>query len=117
MNTVTLTLELPADRLAGLQAFLLGGESVAVATPQEPTPAKAEPVPAKAETAAPDPVKAEEPVKHRTKAELRALGVKLAHAGRDDELVAVFRQFGVESLKKLSEDDYDACYAALEALL
>lgn len=130
MNTVKVTIDLPVNRLADLEKFLLNEPPVpvpevpaVVAEPSMPArPAKAvpanEPEPeqitkdpepaAEPSVAEPEP----EPIKV-TKTMIRALGVEYTKAGRQDELAAVFAKFGASSLSKLDEKDFPEVYRLL----
>lgn len=121
MNTVKITIDLPVNRLADLQRFLLNETPglqmmvdapvpvpevpAVVAAPSEPEPTVAEPEPANAEPE-PTPVKV-------TKTMIRALGVEYTKAGKQKELAEVFAKFGASSLSKLEEKDYAEVYKLL----
>ena len=133
MNTVRITIDLPVDRLADLERFLLNEQPVPVPEvpavvaeprkpkrstgapkpedkPSTPEPAveAAEPSDEPSEPAAPEP----EPVKV-TKSMIRALGMEYTKAGRQVELAEVFAKFGASSLSKLEEKDFPEVYKLL----
>lgn len=119
---VRVTIELPAEKLSELQALLIG-KVPSVPVPEEPavavTPTNGKP------TAEPEPV----PEKHTedndkssdkpskiTKEMIRAKGIEITKAGKQDQLAAVFKQFGAANLRSINEDDYEAVYQMLEAI-
>lgn len=132
MNTVRITIDLPVDRLADLERFLLNEQPVpvpevpaVVAEPRKPKRSNGAPKPAAepnnessepaaepsdepSEPAAPEP----EPVKI-TKSMIRALGMEYTKAGRQAELAEVFAKFGASSLSKLEEKDFPEVYKLL----
>ena len=119
MTTIRVTMDVPANKLAALQGFLLDAEAPEVIEPAKAKEPEAVPQVIKAEAPrveepAPEEPKAEKTV---TRADIRALGVKLSKAGRNAELAEVFSRFGVKNIKDLKEEDFAACHAALEAIL
>lgn len=127
MNTVKITIDVPVDRLADLERFLLNEQSIPVpevpAVVAEPKskrstespkpadePSTAEPAVAEDEPNTPEPEP--EPVKV-TKTMIRALGMEYTKAGRQAELAEVFAKFGASSLSKLEEKDFAEVYKLL----
>lgn len=117
---VTITMEIPVEKLTDLQA-LLSSEPVpvpevpaivAAPAPSDPVrmadePAK-KPGPIQQEPEQSDP--ADEPV---TKSMIRAKGLELTQAGKKAELEAVFKKFGAAKLRDLKEEDYAGAYRLL----
>lgn len=110
MNTVRITLDLPTDRLADLQKFL-EGKAPAPAVAKKPTK-KEEPVPVP-ET----PAVVEEPAEVKIdKSALRAKGVEITKAGKQDQLREIFKKFNATNLSSLAEEHYAEAYKLMEEL-
>ena len=126
---VTITMEIPVEKLTELQALLTGNlpsihdlEREPVPVPEEPavvavpsTPAEQAPTagessgePEKSDSSVPG-----EPV---TKSMIRAKGLELTQAGKKAELEAVFKKFGAAKLRDLKEEDYAEAYRLLGEL-
>lgn len=109
---VRVTIDLPAEKLSELQALLV----------TEPVPVPEEP----AVVAAPKNIEPERPrettkndkpqPKTVTKEMIRAKGIEITKAGKQDQLAAVFKQFGAANLRSVKEEDYAAVYEMLEAI-
>lgn len=110
---VRVTIDLPAEKLSELQALLV----------TEPVPVPEEP----AVVAAPktEPERPRETTKNVapkstgvaiTKEMIRAKGIEITKAGKQDQLAAVFKQFGAANLRSVKEEDYAAVYEMLEAI-
>ncbi len=127
---VRVTIDLPAEKLSELQALLTGNlpsihdlEREPVPVPEEPavvaTPTTAEPVaepkPVAKKPAKTDDKPAEKPSKI-TKEMIRAKGIEITKAGKQDQLAAVFKQFGAANLRSIKEEDYEAVYKMLEEI-
>lgn len=127
---VRVTIDLPAEKLSELQALLTGKlpsihdlEREPVPVPEEPAvvaaPTAAEPVtepkPVAKKPAKTDNKPAEKPSKV-TKEMIRAKGIEITKAGKQDQLAAVFKQFGAANLRSINEEDYEAVYEMLEAI-
>ena len=117
---VTITMEIPIEKLTDLQV-LLSSEPVPV--PEVPAvvaaPAPSDSVRVAKESAEkPGSVQqepeqsdpADEPV---TKSMIRAKGLELTQAGKKAELEAVFKKFGAAKLRDLKEEDYAEAYRLL----
>lgn len=117
---VTITMEIPVEKLTDLQVLLSSGPVpvpevpavVAVPAPSDPVrvaekPAE-KPGPVQQEPEQNDP--ADEPV---TKSMIRAKGLELTQAGKKAELEAVFKKFGAAKLRDLKEEDYAEAYRLL----
>lgn len=121
---ITVTMEIPVEKLTGLQALLSGDLDAAAAvaplaaleepvityTPVEPKPAGEGDTPGDS----PEP-KAAEPVQV-TKSMIRARGLELTQAGKKAELEGVFKKFGAVKLRDLKEEDYAEAYRLLGEL-
>lgn len=131
---VRVTIDLPAEKLSELQALLIGNLPSIYDLEREPVPVPEEPAvvaaPTTAESVAePKPVAkkpaktdnkpverpAEKPVKV-TKEMIRARGIEITKAGKQDQLAAVFKQFGAANLRSVKEEDYEAVYEMLGAI-
>lgn len=122
MDKINVSLSLTPNELLTLAAFLVKPDCVsveAVDTPAEASPEATndtapvvEAVPAEEESAAE--LTAEPPV---TKADLRALGVKLTKAGKTNDLKRAFNTFGAAKLGEVKEKDYPALKKVLEDLI
>lgn len=121
---VTITMEIPVEKLTGLQALLSGDlDAAAAVTPlaalEEPaityTPIESKPV-GEGDIPGDSPApKAAEPVQV-TKSMIRAKGLELTQAGKKAELESVFKKFGAVKLRDLKEEDYAEAYRLLGAL-
>lgn len=123
---VRITIDLPAEKLSELQALLTGNlpsihdlEREPVPVPEEPavtvTPTNGNP------TAEPEPVSEKRTENNDksskiTKEMIRAKGIEITKAGKQDQLAAVFKQFGAANLRSIKENDYEAVYEMLEAI-
>ena len=120
---ITITMEIPVEKLTELQALLNGDlpsihdlERAPVPVPEAPAvvaaPMAEEPArksgPVQQEPEQSDP--ADEPV---TKSMIRAKGLELTQAGKKAELEAVFKKFGAAKLRDLKEEDYAEAYRLL----
>jgi hypothetical protein len=109
---VRVTIDLPAEKLSELQALLV----------TEPVPVPEEP----AVVAMPKSIEPERPRETPkndkpklvlvTKEMIRARGIEITKAGKQDQLAAVFKQFGAANLRSVKEEDYAAVYEMLEAI-
>lgn len=130
---VRVTIDLPAEKLSELQALLVTEpvpvpeEPAVVAAPNKPRRVSSEAgkrnessVDEVARTDAESNKPAErkpdnKPVKV-TKEMIRARGIEITKAGKQDQLAAVFKQFGAANLRSIKEEDYEAVYKMLEAI-
>lgn len=122
MDKINVNLNLTPDELLMLAAFLVKPDCIsveAIDTPAEVSPEAAndakpviEAVPAEEEPAAE--LTTEPPV---TKADLRALGVKLTKAGKTEDLKRAFGTFGAAKLGEVKEEDYPALKKVLEDMI
>lgn len=124
---VRITIDLPAEKLTDLQAFLAEKPTESVPVPEEPdvvaAPSTTKPV-KEPEPVAEKPAKADsmpvekpaEPESKVTKSMIRAKGIEITKAGKQDQLEAVFKQFGAANLRAIDEADYEAVYKMLEAI-
>lgn len=124
---VRITIDLPAERLADFQAFLVEKPTESVPVPEEPAVVAApnntkpvkepEPVAEKHAKADNKPIKKPaEPEAKVTKSMIRTKGIEITKAGKQDQLEAVFKQFGAANLRAIDEADYEAVYKMLEAI-
>lgn len=117
---VRVTIDLPAEKLSELQALLVAEpvpvpeEPAVVAVPITAKPV-AEPKPVAKKPAKTDDKSTEKPSKV-TKEMIRAKGIEITKAGKQDQLAAVFKQFGAANLRSIKEEDYEAVYEMLEAI-
>lgn len=123
---VRITIDLPAEKLSELQAMLTGNlpsindlEREPVPVPEEPVvvaaPKSKEPKPVAKKPEKADGKSAEKPAKV-TKEMIRARGIEITKAGKQDQLAAVFKQFGAANLRSIKEENYEAVYEMLEAI-
>ena len=133
MKTVAITMVVPVTKLAALQDFLtaeaipadtevsaerVAAYQAAVPVPEEPAVVAGgagvteppEAYMAHAPKAEPGPAAEKKQI---TKTELRALGVELTKAGKQDELAAALGKFGAKKLSEVKESDYEALYKEL----
>ena len=116
---VTITMEIPVEKLTDLQVLLSSGP---VPVPEVPAVVAA-PAPSKSDASAGNPEEpkavwkepapsnsGDEPV---TKSMIRAKGLELTQAGKKAELEAVFKKFGAAKLRDLKEEDYAEAYRLL----
>lgn len=140
---VRVTIDLPAEKLSELQALLTGNlpsihdlEREPVPVPEEPavvaapnTERKArldDPVPEQQSSKSATSAAGEVPKKTNgsaktdhtpvTKEMIRAKGIEITKAGKQDQLAAVFKQFGAANLRSIKEEDYEAVYKILEEI-
>lgn len=130
---VTITMEIPVEKLTDLQALLTGNLPSIHDLEREPVPVPEEPaVVAVPSTPSGDPIASrsgdtgksdtasaeiaetgsEAPVMV-TKSMIRAKGLELTQAGKKAELEAVFMKFGAAKLRDLKEEDYAEVYRLL----
>lgn len=133
---VTITMEIPVEKLTELQALLTGNLPSIHDLERDPVPVPEEPaVVAVPSTPTEDPIASrsgdagqsdtagaenaeagsEEPVMV-TKSMIRAKGLELTQAGKKAELENVFKQFGAAKLRDLKEEDYAEAYRLLGEL-
>ena len=121
---VRVTIDLPAEKLNELQALLTGNLPSIHDLEREPVPVPEEPaVVAAAKNIEPERLK-ENPKNVApkstgaaiTKEMIRAKGIEITKAGKQDQLAAVFKQFGAANLRSVKEADYEAVYKMLEAI-
>lgn len=123
---VRITIDLPAEKLSELQAMLTGNlpsindlEREPVLVPEEPAvvaaPKSKEPKPVAKKPEKANGKSAEKPAKV-TKEMIRARGIEITKAGKQDQLAAVFKQFGAANLRSIKEENYEAVYEMLEAI-
>lgn len=127
---VRVTIDLPAEKLSELQALLTGNLPSIHDLEREPVPVPEEPAVVAAPTigepksVAKKPTKADDETVKRpaeksvqiTKEMIRAKGIEITKAGKQDQLAAVFKQFGAANLRSVKETDYEAVYKMLEAI-
>lgn len=133
---VTVTMEIPVEKLPDLAKVLLGSEvkeekkkakkadpvpvpevPAVVAEPSEP----AKTVPAigpgtEQITKDPEPEDKSDSVKV-TKAMLRARGIELTKANKTDAIEEIFKQFGAKRLGDVKEENYEEVYKQMGELL
>lgn len=129
MDKINVNLSLTPDELLLLAAFLARPVPVPAETssaadilkkPDLVNPAETS---KGADTAEPEPAyttmpaEQEKPEPTVTKADLRALGVKLTKAGKTDDLKRAFSTFGAAKLGEVKEADYPALKKVLEDLI
>lgn len=120
MEKVKVTLEISADRLSDLEKFLLKTEkpkkkAEPVPVPEEPAVVAAPPSPGvesneglgDGNDAKPESASGSSAV---TKSMIRARGVEITKADKQDELRKIFDQFGAKNLSTLKESDYAEAY-------
>lgn len=125
MEKVKVTIEIPVQKLGQLQFFLEDSDRPAPnkKKPEETGTALADamnldcPAADYADTgtgtvvgAAPEEVTEEKKI---TKTDLRALGVELTKAGKDNVLSAALAKFNAAKLSEVKEEDYGALYVEL----
>lgn len=122
MDKINVNLSLTPDELLTLATFLAEFDRVSTgvaATPAETSPEATND--AKPVTEAPltkvEPAVEIAPEPPVTKADLRALGVKLTKAGKTDDLKRAFSTFGAAKLGEVKEADYPALKKVLEDLI
>lgn len=128
MEKIKVTIEIPVERLGALADFLTVTKSEVKKTePAKKAQKKEEPVPVPEEleekpsignvqraTASADPAGRNDEV---TKSDLRAVGVKLTKAEKQQELREVFKKYGATNLRTLDEEHYADALKDMEALL
>lgn len=126
---VTITIEIPVEKLTDLQTLLNGDLPSIHDLEREPVPVPEEPAvvavpntpagqaPAAGESSG-EPEKSDSPVPEEpvTKSMIRAMGLELTQAGKKAELEAVFKKFGAAKLRDLKEEDYAEAYRLLGEL-
>lgn len=122
MDKINVSLTLTQDELLALATFLMKPDHASIEAADAPVEASpeatndaasvVEAVPAEEEPAVE--LTTEPPV---TKADLRALGVKLTKAGKTNDLKRAFNTFGAAKLGEVKEKDYPALKKVLEDLI
>lgn len=122
MDKINVNLSLTPDELLALATFLVKPDHTSIEAADVPAEASpeatndaapvVEAVPTEEEPAAE--LTTEPPV---TKADLRALGVKLTKAGKTNDLKRAFNTFGAAKLGEVKEKDYPALKIVLEDLI
>lgn len=127
---VRVTIDLPAEKLSELQALLTGKlpsihdlEREPVPVPEEPAVVAA-PTTGEPKSVAKKPAKGDDKLSEKpaeklvkvTKEMIRARGIEITKAGKQDQLAAVFKQFGAANLRSVKEEDYEAVYKMLEEI-
>ena len=105
---VTVTMEIPVEKLTDLQALLSSESEALVPVPEVPAV-----VAAPVEEKKPELVAQVSPAQEVTKSMIRAKGLELTQAGKKAELEAVFKKFGAAKLRDLKEEDYAEAYRLL----
>lgn len=140
---VRVTIDLPAEKLSELQALLTGNLPSIHDLEREPVPVPEEPAvvaaPREPEHRSDHDSKRNESSsdemagastesnksavrRSKTKSEpitkemIRAKGIEITKAGKQDQLAAVFKQFGAANLRSIKEEDYEAVYKMLEEI-
>lgn len=128
INEVTVTLTVPADRLADLQAFCMEQEIVAAtpaaakAEPKKAEPKKTEPKKSRKKAAAKkaEPKKAEPTDETNPVATIDTIRDLLAQsvvASKQTDALAILSKHGAPTLPELTEDKFEAVAADLKELL
>lgn len=120
---VTVTMEIPVEKLPDLAKVLSGSEVKEEKKKAKPVK-KEEPVPVPevpAVVAEPEPEsfnKDPEPKAEKvTKAMLRARGIELTKADKTDAIEGIFKQFGAKRLGDVKEENYEEVYKLMGELL
>lgn len=108
---VRVTIDLPAEKLSELQALLV---TEPVPVPEEPAIVAAPKIEPERPRETPKTDKSQSV--SITKEMIRARGIEITKAGKQDQLAAVFKQFGAANLRSVKEEDYEAVYEMLEAI-
>ena len=123
MDKINVNLSLTPDELLLLAAFLARPVPVPAETSNAADILKNAETSKGADTAEPEPAYTTMPAEQEksepavTKADLRALGVKLTKAGKTDDLKRAFGTFGAAKLGEVKEEDYPALKKVLEDLI
>ena len=120
---VTVTMEIPVEKLPDLAKVLLGSE----VKEEKKKAKKADPVPVPevpAVIAEPEQITLEQITKDPepeavkvTKAMLRARGIELTKANKTDAIEGIFKQFGAKRLGDVKEENYEEVYKQMGELL
>lgn len=114
---ITLTMDLTAENLDKLKAFVADNAEVKVET--KPATKKTAAKKAEPKVENPEPIKVEEPKAEEpkeeapaaetetiTKTDVRAKALALSKAGKSDLLAEIFGKFGASKLSEVKESDY-----------
>ena len=109
MEKIKVTIEIPVERLGALQDFLTVTKSKTIK--KEPVPVPEEPaVVAEPAPSVESPKKDDTADNSVTKSMIRARGVEITKADKQDELRKIFDKFGAKNLSTLKEEDYAEAY-------